>query len=339
MEDFNLDDVVSYIKGNKNTFSRNLYSLWKHFPSQDLRPEDSVKAHIQFQEMVHSDLIKISPHSKYALVDFGAEFDPKEFNKETGSYITKKHPIVELQDWENLDEFDPQTGELGKQLEIVHKLSKAIQNVPTMMTVFLPTMIARKLVKDDKIIEQFKEDKNLVKDRLQVITKVMTEFAKICIESGSTGLFIATQETTSHDGWNPVIWSELALPYDKKIVDNLRTKAEFQVLHLHGDDIFFKEVLRKLHVDAINFHSFPDFPQFFSSKTIKNIFHGGLLGGLEEKYFLNSSSIDESEGNTLNELISSMDPILDRIIIAPNCVLPQTLSGEQLVNIVNKLRV
>ena len=222
---------------------------------------------------------------------------------------------------------------------MVHKLTQLIQSVPTMMTVFLPTMIARKLVKDDKLIEHFNEDKSLVRDRLQVITDVMTEFARICIESGSTGLFIATQETTSHDGWNPDIWSELALPFDKQIVDTLRTKAEFQVLHLHGDDIFFKDVLSKIRVDAINFHSFENFPQYFSSATMKNIFNGGLLGGLDKNHFLISSSIDESDENNLNKLISSLDPILDRIILAPNCVLPQSLSDDNLVNIVNKLRV
>ena len=86
MDHLDIDDVVSFIKRKERNFPRSLYSLWKHFPGQDLRPEDSVKAHLDFQRLVQSDLIKISPHSKFALVDFGVEFNSNEYNKETGSY-------------------------------------------------------------------------------------------------------------------------------------------------------------------------------------------------------------------------------------------------------------
>ena len=338
MDSITLDDVVNFLKGGRKTYNRSIYSVWKHFPGRDLRPEDSVKAHSEFQNLVQSDLIKISPHSKFALVDFGAEFNPSDFNKETGSYITKKHPIVRVNDWEKIDEFDPQTGEMGKQIEIVRGLSKKITNVPTMMTVFLPTMIARKLVKDDNLIAHYNDQKDLVKDRLQVITNITVEYAKICIESGSTGLFVASQETSHHEGWNTNVWNQIAYPFDKQIIDKLRSKAEFQVLHLHGDDIFFKDVLQKLKPDAINFHSFPNFPEFFSTPEMRKVFSGTLLGGLQDKHFQNVSDDSDSSNNDLENLLTSCKPISDRILIAPNCVLSQSLKEEEIVNTIRKLR-
>lgn len=331
------DDVVSFIKGTKRNLPRKPYSLWKHFPGQDLRPEDSVKAHVQFQEVVQSDLIKISPHSKYALVDFGVEFNPAEYNKETGSYITKKRPIVQIDDWEKIDEYDPQTGELGKQIELVRQLSKQIDSVPTMMTVFLPTMIARKLVHEDKLIDQFNENKELIKDRLQVITKVTTEYAKICIEAGATGLFVATQETDPNEGWSPDIWNQIAYPFDKQVIEKVRSKAEFQVLHLHGEDIFFKEVLRKLSVEAINFHAFPDFPSFFSSSEMTRIYDGTLLGGLEDNLFIDT--LDKNSLETrIDDLIQSNKPVSSQMILSPNCVLPQETTTDRLRDIITKIR-
>lgn len=338
MDKISIDDVLSIIKGKRTNFSRQPYSLWKHFPGHDLRPEDSVKAHMQFQELVKSDLIKISPHSKYALVDFGVEFNPSEFNKETGSYITKKYPIHTIKDWEKIEEFDPQTGELGKQIELVRKLSKELQNTPSMMTVFFPTMIARKLVLDDKLIEHFNDDKELVKDRLQVLTNVMTEFSKICIEAGATGLFLATQETDLSDGWNFEDWSKIALPFDRQVIDKLRTKAEFQLLHLHGEKIFFKDVLKKIKIDAINFHAFLDFPKFFSDPKMQQIYQGGLLGGLEDNFLQKVASEPITDTAAMKNLIDSFEPISSRIIVAPNCVLPQSLTNEELENIITKLR-
>ncbi len=337
MDHVDFDDVVAFIKGKRKNLPRNLYSLWKHFPGQDLRPEDSVNAHVAFQELVQSDLIKISPHSKYALVDFGVEFNPNDYNKETGSYITKRHPIVKLEDWEKIDEFDPQTGELGKQLELVRRFSKQIHNVPTMMTVFLPAMIARKLVRDDKLLEHFNENKYLLKDRLQVITKVTTEYAKICIESGATGLFIATQETDPNEGWSYDTWSQVAYPFDKQVIENLKGKAEFQVLHLHGEDIFFKDVLQKLKVDAINFHAFSDFPSFFTSKEMTKIFNGTLLGGLGDTLFTDEIEKNSVE-NRIDSLIQSTKPVSSRMILSPNCVLPQNTTPDRLGDIITKIR-
>ena len=336
MEIFDLDDIISTIKGKRKNFTRLPYSLWKHFPEHDLKPEDAVKAHVQFQDLVNADLIKISPHSKYALVDFGVEFNPTDYNKETGSYITKKHPITELKDWEKIDVVDPQNGEIGKQIELVKQLSKKFPNIPKMMTIFLPTMIARKMVKNDQLLNQFKEDKDLLKDRLQVITDVITDFSKICVESGTNGLFLATQETDPNENWNYEHWSQIALPFDRQIADKLRTKSEFLLLHLHGNDIFFKNVLKKLKIDAINFHAFDEFPQFFSDSSMHKIFTGGLLGGLKDGLLHSIGSDTNPISKDLENLITSLDLISERIILAPNCVLPQDLTSEQLANISKK---
>ena len=338
MDNFDFDDVLLALKGRKKELPRHLYSLWKHFPGKDLKSNDLIKAHCEFQDLVKSDLIKISPHSKYALVDFGVGFDEKDFNKDTGSYITKKYPIKTITDWEKIDEFDPQTGELGKQLEVVKQITTKYPNIPAMMTIFLPTMIARKLVQNDSIIEHFTQDKKLVTDRLQVITKVMVEYSKTCVEMGSKGLFLATQETDLNDGWTKELWSTYAYPFDRQVVEKLKSKTEFQVLHLHGEKIFFKEVLEKFKVNTVNFHAFKDFPTFFNQPEMKHVFSGGLLGGLEEKYFDLVKNNQNPKQNPLEVLFSELEQVSDRIIIGPNCVVSQTLTSEDIVTIITTLR-
>lgn len=337
MENYDLDSLISILQGKSKDNQRQAYSIWKHFPGQDLQVKDLVQAHIDFQNIVNADLIKISPHSKFALVDFGVEFNPKEYNNQTGSYITKKYPVQTIKDWERIDEFDPQTGELGKQLDVIKQLAKEFPNTPKMMTIFLPVMIARKLVKDDKYLNHLKEDKKLVQDRLQAIVKVIKNFSEICLETGSEGLFLATQETEKNKSWSEKIWLEAAYPYDKAVIDAIKTKSEFQILHLHGENIFFKAILKKFQVSGINFHAFPDFQEFFTSPTITSVFNGGLLGGLEDSYF-DVPDNQFSDTEVIEQLIHKIRSIKKRTILSPNCVLPQKTSSERLNAIITKIR-
>ena len=82
------DDTINAING-KN-FSGNIpYSLWKHFPGHDLKVDEILTSHLEFQNQTESDLIKFSPQSKYCAMDWGLEIG-KEYNTHTGSYIAQK---------------------------------------------------------------------------------------------------------------------------------------------------------------------------------------------------------------------------------------------------------
>jgi len=326
------DDILSAIKGISTNSARPPYSLWKHFPKEDRSVDGMIKSHLQFQEKFHSDIMKISPHARFCLVDFGCSVS-NHFDPITGANYVTKHAVNAIHDWENIIEVDPLDGELGQQLKayekIVSRLENSKQPILTMATVFLPFMVADKLVKDNKLIEHLKEDPQLVKDRLKIIAKTTLEYAKASLDTGINGLFLATQHAqkklvSEHE------WIKLIYPVDNFLVSNIE-KAEFTVLHLHGKDLFFDAILNKLNVSAVNWHTEDEKPSIADCK-----FNGGLLGGLHETKL---SSNEEEIKSHLQNILKKAKTNASRLIIAPGCVLPLQLTDAILEIVVKKIKL
>jgi uroporphyrinogen decarboxylase len=326
------DDTLNAIKG-RNYSGKIPYSFWKHFPKKDLNVSDLVKSHLDFQNQIESDLIKFSPNSKYCLLDFGLEMS-KEYNQETGSYLTQKYPINSITDWEKIDEIDPLDGHLGLQLSALKKISSKVEDKPIMMTIFLPMMVADKLVSSNDLVSHLEEDPVLVKDRIRVIEKVMTHFAIASLESGAAGLFLATQHTQEKKGWTAQDWVKYIYPVDNTLIKEVKNKSLFTVLHFHGSNIFFKEVLSKITVTAINWHHFDKLPDGIQTSK-ENIL--GLVGGLEENKLVDIKSEEEVK-NLINATIEIFKEHLPQLILAPGCVLPQKVSLDTLKLVIKKLK-
>ncbi|MFX0185289.1 MAG: uroporphyrinogen decarboxylase family protein, partial [Candidatus Hodarchaeota archaeon] len=126
------------------------YSLWKHFVEADKTPEGLAQAQHDFQKKFDSDIMKISPHGSYCVVDFGGILG--EYSPVSGSRICERTPILSLSDWETIEPVDPNEGEFGAQIKAVELIYQQVENeVPTMMTIFSPFMVASKL--DPAILE------------------------------------------------------------------------------------------------------------------------------------------------------------------------------------------
>ncbi|MHA1713143.1 MAG: uroporphyrinogen decarboxylase family protein, partial [Candidatus Ranarchaeia archaeon] len=176
-----------------NPIDRWAYALWRHFPKYDRTPEGFSDAHIRFYRQYDPDVLKLSPHGRYCIVDWGGEIGP--VNPVSGSPSTKYYPLRSAEDYETLKELDPSTGEFGRQLKGVRMIAKELEDqVPLMMTVFSPFMVASKL--DADIHSRIQESPEEVHRGLDVITRVMINFGRAVIDEGSHGLFVASQHST-----------------------------------------------------------------------------------------------------------------------------------------------
>lgn len=331
------DETLEAIKGN-NHAHRPPYSLWKHFPGKDINLNDIITSHDHFQKISESDLIKFSPHSKFCLIDFGLEID-YSFHPDTGSYFTKKYPINSVLDWEKIDEIDVLDGEFGKQLKALKKFSRIekFENIPIMMTIFLPMMVADKLVSNNNLINHIIEEPTLLKDRLNVIGDVIKNFAESCIDDGANGLFLATQHAEETKTWDENQWKKFVYPTDNLTVKSANKKSEFTVLHLHGANIFFSSIMKLMKTTAINWHPSDKLPAFLNQNNIGK-YSGGLLGGIDENKIINVSETEDEVKKYVDELIGVHKPFISQFLIAPGCVLSQKLSESKLLLLVKKLK-
>ncbi len=300
---------------------RRLISVWTHFPQVDMDPKKLVDKIIRFNSKFPSDILKIPIHGRYCVVDFGCQIErgTTEYGA-TGSSSCTKCIVQTIDDWDKLDYIDPMDGHYGKQLQVVKALREAFPDLPLMHTVFSPTMVMRKLSMN-QFANHYAEDKERVLEAFRIVEKVTTEYMNTAIDFGADGIFMATQEADLSGGSDKEILKEI-LSLNSKFAKN--NKGEFSVLHIHGEQVLFKEALNAFQPTAVNWHDnvWPSIEQAHS------LFDGGLLAGISPEAVL--------RGN-VGRIHEIQDfPEKFPLILAPNCVLLQG-TQEQTIHEIYKI--
>ncbi|NHJ47253.1 MAG: hypothetical protein FK733_05640 [Asgard group archaeon] len=307
------------------------FSVWKHFPRDDLYADKLAQKQLEYLEKFDSLVMKVSPNGRYCVVDWGCEiaFDD---NKMTGSAYCTKYRINTIDDWSSLEELDVNKGMFGEQLKALELINKGMKNpTPFVETIFNPLMVAAKLTeKKGLIVRSIKENPKGFHEGLKTITKAMIDFAKISVENGAVGVFLATQEA-SYDFMTEEQFKEFGMSYDLELLNAIKTKTDFNMVHIHGDNIMFELIAKNYPVEALNWHDQLTAP---SIAEASKIFDGILMGGIEEKEFLLQSSEDDLLKN-IQETIDSVEG--RKLIVAPGCVIPINVTDEKVQLIIDYL--
>lgn len=319
------DIVLKAFKGEPT--ERIPYSLWKHFVNKDNTIDGLVKATLAFQKKFDSDLLKISPHGNYTVVDFGGELGG--YREVSGSRICTKRPIKKIEDWETLEPVDPNEGEFGNQIKAVKKISEKLSvQVPKIMTVFSPFMVGSKL--DDNFIDHFKSNPDLLTDQLEMLTQVMKNFAKASIDAGADGIFLATQHFNEKLSYE----SRKAYEFDpmNEILRSTIKKGNLSVIHLHGENPDYELATKLSKLSAINWHDQDTPPSLIDAR---NMFKGGLMGGFKTDEWKKTIKKDDLESQIL-DVVDEYDNT--GLLLAPGCVVPQFVTDKTLTNVVKIIK-
>ncbi|MCF2137127.1 MAG: hypothetical protein K9W43_07760 [Candidatus Thorarchaeota archaeon] len=309
------------------------FSLWRHHPEQDRTPQGLAEAEIAFHKKYDHDLLKISFHGRYPVVDWGC--DVYYDGALSGSTACKSCRVKEASDWEVLEAVDVNSGEFGRQVQAVELIHKYAQDrVPTLATIFDPPMVAEKLC-EASLTEYFESHPKLMERVLEMITKVMIDFAKATLDAGADGLFIASQHSTE-SAISDKYYTQFVLPSLAKMITRLRGRAKYIVLHLHahnsGEHIRFKHIVREPGVSGVNWE---DQSAALSLKEGKRLFRKTVLGGLDHRTVLRTGSTDDVE-DEIKTVLREAGP--KGVIIAPGCVIRVDTPDENLQAVVDTIR-
>ncbi len=325
-----IEKLIAVLKGEK--LEQTPYAMWRHFPKDDLYADKLAMKQLEYNEKFDSIVMKVSPNGRYCVVDWGCEiaFDDK---KMSGSAYCTNYRIKSIDDWGTLEDLDVNQGMFGEQLKALELINKGMkEKTPFVETVFNPLMVAAKMVEDRELfLKSLRENPKELHEGLKTITKVMTEFSKISIEKGASGLFLATQEAT-YDLLTEEEYKEFSMNYDLKILKAIQKKAEFNIMHIHGDRIMFDLIAKNYPIQALNWHDQLTEPTI--AEAYKK-FNGILMGGIEEKEFLLDASSEEVNSK-IQEVIDSVDG--QRLIISPGCVIPINVPDEKVQSIITYLK-
>jgi len=251
-------------------------ALWRHFPQADQSAQGLAEAVIAFQKRFDFDLVKVTPASGYPAEAWGAKLQPKDNEEGTRDYLSR--PIRTFADWHALHSLDVRQGILDRELRAFKLIRTGVgPKVHVLQTIFSPLTIAKQL-SGDLWLNDLREHPDALKGGLKIIAETIARFAQTSLESGADALFFATQ-LASHDLLSTDEYRAFGLEYDRQVLDAIRSRAAFILLHLHGTKPMF-ELVDEYRAQIVNWHDRRTPPSLEQAKELLKT--GALLGGLDE---------------------------------------------------------
>lgn len=286
-------------------------SLWRHFPGDDTTAAGLAKAMVDWQRQYDFDFVKFMPTGMYGVHDWGAE---TEYGPGFGgSRVLVKPGVNDPNEWPKLAKLDVTKGAYGQELEAIRLASAELDgSVPIFQTVFSPSTTAIKL-RGPAAIDDMRQNPDLLKAGLEIITEITIAFAQAVIRAGADGVFFATQGASSQVMTEDE-YKEFGVPYDSRVLQAVRNEGKINLIHVHGDDVFW-DLAASLPVDMINWHDRTTFPNLSQAKER---FKGVLVGGIERTE-ISTGTQEEASAQAADAVAQTGGR---RHVVAPSCVIP-----------------
>lgn len=308
-------------------------TIWKNHPERNRTPEGLAESEIALHRQFDHDLMKISFHDCYPVVDWGCV--PVYDGAVTGSTKCESCAVRSSADWEVLEPLDVNAGEFGKQIravQLIHRYAQA--QVPTMAPVLDSSAVADRLC-EEKFAEYIVESPDIMKSALEMVTGVMIDFGRAALDAGADGLFIVSERSTDSEITEGQ-YQEFVLPYNLKMIARLQRRAKFIIMHLHAragaETVPLERVARIPGLDGLSWADQRVGPTLREGKTMSR---RAVLGGIDQDGPLKTGSHDEAKEQVLTAVHEAG---LERLIVAPGCDIPMDTPEDNIHAVVDAIR-
>ncbi len=322
--------VEAAIKGQ--SVDRIPFSVWYHMSAVDQDPVSLAETTAELSKKYDYDFVKMMPFGLYGVQDLGARI--KIYSQQGKPPIWERGPVQKIEDYFALKPIPAIQGTYGKQLEFTELLRKQLPgDVPYIQTIFSPLTTLHKLV-GDRVLEDLKTNPEAVRYALAVITEITLDFVNENIKRGVSGFFFATQEA------RPELISlenyrSFAESYDLQVLQSYVKRTWFNVVHLHGLDVYFDEIAQFYPNNVINWHDRNTEPSLAEARTkTDKAFLAGIaaatkiVNGKEVRDDIIQNGTPEAIVKHIREAIASVDG--KSLLIGPGCCVDQFASEENL---------
>jgi uroporphyrinogen decarboxylase len=166
----------------------------------------------------------------------------------------------------------------------------------------------------DDLILHLREHPAELHQALEHLAKTILNFALYSVEAGADAIFFATQVAT-RDFMTPEESRGFGQAYNLTLLQELKGKVDFILLHAHGENIFFDH-LSKYPVQIMNWHDRKTWPSLAEGKRL---FNGAVAGGIDEWEVLAGGTREQIQAQVRDAIQQTGGTGL---IVAPGCVIP-----------------
>ena len=304
------------------------FGFWWHFPNRDRAPRRLAELALGLQKKLDLDFIKFCPYGLYSVVDWGVTLNVKG-----GPHppVQADYPIKKPEDWAKLRRFRGTEGEYLIVLEAQRiALQEMRERVPLVQTVFSPLTSCLKLAGRDTLLKHIREAPRAVHAGLEIVTETTHRFALEVVKRGADGLFFASQ-TTNAGYLTRDQYAKFAAKYDLIVLEAVRSRSWFNILHLHGDKVMFDQVLN-YPVQALNYHDREAGPSLAKMRTKTN---KCLIGGIGQ-----NTTLVHGTAKEVNAQVKDAWRQAKRrgLILGPGCVANLSAPKENVLQLRNSVK-
>ncbi len=303
------------------------FSLWMHHLEYDDNPVALAEREIEFALKYDVDILKLNPSGAYTVRDRGAEIDVDK-NRIPVAKI-KKPAILSQSDWNNVEKLSPDKGAYQDRVLCIEYIQRELDGVfPMMETIFSPLTTVKKL-RGDELARDLREIPDKIEEVLSIIADETADYIEKLAAQGVEGVFFATQVAT-RNFVDPDTHKRFGIKYDLKVLDRVKNKLKFIVIHIHGEDIFFEHFIDYPH-SALSWHVNLTPP---SIKEARKRYRVIPLCGINRATLWKGTKEDIKK-----EITKAVKEADGRgIIIGPGCTIPPAAPEENLLFVRDFLR-
>jgi uroporphyrinogen decarboxylase len=283
------------------------FSVWYHFGLQHARGERLAEAHIEFFNQYDLDFLKVM--NDYAYPSPGG--------------LTS---IEKIEDWKHVSVLSGDEEGFGEQLKALRIIAQRLDREALFIeTIFNPWTIMRRLSDTQTLLELKRKHSNLLLEVMEKIARSLANYARNAVNAGAAGIFLSLGAATRNILTYPE-YEKFCRPFDLIVLDAIKDRTQFNVLHIHGEKIFFNELL-DYPVQALNWSHLHNAPSFTEARKI---YKGCLIGGVDEARFAHNtiSAIERQVTQTI-EMTGRRN-----LMIAPGC----SIETDSAVKLIHALR-
>jgi uroporphyrinogen decarboxylase len=189
-------------------------SFWLHFPRDDAHGPRSVQAHLDYYSETGVDFLKVMNEHPY------------EGNA----------PITSASDWGRLRPAPITAPFFEAQLEEVRGIVEALRDECLIIVTLFGPFASGNHASGGLVTRHIREDPSAVNDGLAAIAESLGQFATACIDAGASGIYFSAQGG-EQDRFPEEVFCEYIRPHDLAVLDAVKGRGEFHVLHICGNRI------------------------------------------------------------------------------------------------------
>jgi uroporphyrinogen decarboxylase len=207
-------------------------SAWWHEWDREWWAEDVAGATLDSYRKYGWDYIKVNPRYTYYGEDWGTAYEAFPDR----APVIRTRAVESAADLTGLTGVNGRDGVFGEQLESLRLIDDGLKGeAPFIQTVFTPLAVMMVMTGSPKFVRKLmQEHPDELASALGEIERTLTEYIVACLETGASGIFLASVEWGTEDNISWEEYERFGRPYDLRMLGAV-AEAPFNVYHVCRD--------------------------------------------------------------------------------------------------------